>query len=48
MPNRNDHQTKNLTLEEINTKFGDQVALEFKDAVATELTAGPSPTEKNV
>lgn len=29
-------QTKNLTLEEINAKFGDVVAVDFKDAIAAE------------
>ncbi|ROW05021.1 hypothetical protein VSDG_00535 [Cytospora chrysosperma] len=41
-------ETKNLTLEEINAKFGDEVALDFKDAVATEMASDPSSTEKTV
>ncbi|KAI2777943.1 general substrate transporter [Daldinia loculata] len=30
-------ETKNLTLEEINAKFGDKVAVDLKDAIATEV-----------
>lgn len=33
-------ETKNLTLEEINAKFGDEVAVDLKDAIAAEVQAG--------
>lgn len=36
-------QTKNLTLEEINAKFGDRVAIDLKDAIAAEVGSGSSP-----
>ncbi|KAI1452432.1 general substrate transporter [Annulohypoxylon moriforme] len=32
-------ETRNLTLEEISAKFGDEVAVNFKDAIAAELQA---------
>ncbi|KAI6085227.1 general substrate transporter [Hypoxylon rubiginosum] len=36
-------ETKNLTLEEINAKFGDRVAIDLKDAIAAEVGSGSSP-----
>ncbi|KAI8958238.1 hypothetical protein F5Y11DRAFT_44984 [Daldinia sp. FL1419] len=30
-------EIKNMTLEEINAKFGDEVAVNLKDAIATEV-----------
>ncbi|KAI1398476.1 general substrate transporter [Hypoxylon fuscum] len=35
-------ETKNLTLEEINAKFGDEVAVDLKDAIAAEVDGGTS------
>ncbi|KAI1206359.1 general substrate transporter [Annulohypoxylon truncatum] len=35
-------ETKNLTLEEISSKFGDEVAVNFEDAIAAELQARSS------
>lgn len=41
-------QTKGLTLEEINTKFGDTVALEFKEAMShTGASTGVNNTDKS-
>ncbi|KAI0884104.1 general substrate transporter [Annulohypoxylon maeteangense] len=39
-------ETKNLTLEEISAKFGDDVAVNFKDAMAAELQERPSNGNK--